>query len=417
MPASAHKTPARRDVTITREFAAPRSRVFQMWTEAERMAQWWGPHGFTNPVCEVDARPGGAIRIHMRAPDGMVYPMRGTFEAVAPERLVFTAVAEDREGNALLEAHTTVTLAEQGDKTKLTVQASAVGLAPVASDMIAGMEQGWTQSLERLADALAQQGAREDSVPPRVVSRDEWLVARKALLAKERELTHARDRLAAERRALPWVKVDKPYVFDTPAGRTTLGDLFGDKSQLAIYHFMLAPNSHHICPGCAFLADHVDAARQHFEHADLAFAAVSRAPLARIEEVRKRMGWRFNWVSAFGSDFNYDYGVSFTDAQIAAGKTDYNYGTTPSAHPDLPGTSIFAKDAAGDVFHTYSAYTRGSEQLIGALNWLDLTPKGRNESGVMSWVRLHDEYGGGANACCHRTNARRSPDGAERNPG
>src|SRR5262245_34543305 len=404
MTAPARKTPsARRDVTITRLLDAPRDRVFHMWTDPARVAQWWGPHGFTNPVCEVDARPGGAMRIHMRAPDGVVHPMRGIFETVAPERLVFTAIPEDLAGNVLLEAHTTVTLAEQGGKTKLTVQASAIELAPVASDMIAGMEAGWTQTLERLADALApQRAAHEDSVPPRVVSRDEWLTARKALLAKERELTHAHDRLAAERRALPWVRVEKSYAFDTTAGRKTLGDLFGDKSQLAIYHFMLAPDSDHICDGCAFLADHIDAARMHFEHADLAFAAVSRAPLAPIEQVRKAMAWRFTWVSSFGSDFNHDYGVSCTPEQIASGNTGYNYGTTPYANPDLPGTSIFARDAAGQVFHTYSAYTRGSEQLIGALNWLDLTPKGRNESGVMSWVRLHDEYEQrSGESCCH----------------
>jgi predicted dithiol-disulfide oxidoreductase (DUF899 family) len=235
----------------------------------------------------------------------------------------------------------------------------------------------------------------------RVVSRQDWLVARKALLAKERELTHARDRLSAERRALPWVKVDKVYVFDTPDGRKTLADLFDGRSQLAIYHFMLAPGSSHVCDGCAFLADHVDAARLHFEHADLSFAAVSRAPLAQIEQVRKRMGWRFTWVSSFGSDFNYDYGVSVTDDQIDQGKTGYNYGTTPYANPDLPGTSIFARDEAGHVFHTYSSYARGGELLLGAFNWLDLTPKGRNETGTMSWIRLHDEYEQGAHACCH----------------
>jgi predicted dithiol-disulfide oxidoreductase (DUF899 family) len=235
----------------------------------------------------------------------------------------------------------------------------------------------------------------------RVVSREDWLTARKALLAKERELTHARDRLSAERRALPWVKVDKVYAFDTPDGRKTLADLFDGRSQLAIYHFMLAPGSSHICDGCAFLADHIDAARLHFEHADLSFAAVSRAPLAQIEQVKKRMGWRFTWVSSFGSNFNYDYGVSFTDEQIDKGETGYNYGTTPYANPDLPGTSIFAKDEAGQVFHTYSSYARGGELLLGALNWLDLTPKGRNETGTMSWVRLHDEYDQGAHACCH----------------
>jgi predicted dithiol-disulfide oxidoreductase (DUF899 family) len=238
----------------------------------------------------------------------------------------------------------------------------------------------------------------------RVVSREEWLVARKALLGKEKELTRARDRISAERRALPWVKVDKVYAFDTTEGRRTLADLFDGRSQLVVYHFMLAPYSEHICDGCAFLADHVDAARMHFEHADLTFAAVSRAALSRIEQVRRRMGWRFKWVSSFGSGFNYDYRVSFTDEHIAKGEVDYNYGTTPYAEADLPGTSVFAKDAAGQVFHTYSSYARGGDLLLGAFNWLDLTPKGRNESGIMSWVRLHDEYdtnGADADACRH----------------
>ncbi len=234
-----------------------------------------------------------------------------------------------------------------------------------------------------------------------IVSRKEWLAARKALLAKERELTHLRDRISAERRALPWVKVEEDYVFDAPEGRASLADLFDGRGQLAVYHFMLAPGSDHICDGCAFLADHVDGARQHFEQADLSFVAVSRAPLAQIEAVKRRMGWRFRWVSSFGSDFNYDYGVSFTAEQVARGQTGYNYGTTPYAAADLPGVSVFARDEAGQVFHTYSAYARGGELLIGAFNWLDLTPKGRNETSTMSWVRLHDEYDKQPTSCCH----------------
>jgi predicted dithiol-disulfide oxidoreductase (DUF899 family) len=232
-----------------------------------------------------------------------------------------------------------------------------------------------------------------DMKPQRIASRDDWLAARKWLLAKERELTHLRDEINAERRALPWVKVDKPYVFEGPNGRVSLAELFDGRSQLAVYHFMLTPGSDHVCPGCSFLADHIDAARMHFEHADLSFAAVSRAPFGQIEPVRKRMGWRFTWVSSFGNDFNYDYRVSFTAQEIAKGTTDYNFGTTPSAHVDLPGTSVFAKDGEGQVFHTYSGYARGGEPLLGAFNWLDLTPKGRNETTVMGWVRLHDEYG------------------------
>jgi predicted dithiol-disulfide oxidoreductase (DUF899 family) len=239
--------------------------------------------------------------------------------------------------------------------------------------------------------------------PHKIASREDWLAARKWLLGKERELTHLRDQLNAERRALPWVKVDKAYVFDTPSGKESLADLFDGRSQLAVYHFMLTPGSDHVCDGCAFLADHIDAARMHFEHADLSFAAVSRAPLSQIESVKKRMGWRFKWVSSFGNDFNYDYQVSFTQEQIAKRETGYNFGTTPYADVDLPGTSVFAKDAGGQVFHTYSSYARGGELLLGAFNWLDLTPKGRNEAGTMSWVRLHDEYDerGEAEACCH----------------
>jgi predicted dithiol-disulfide oxidoreductase (DUF899 family) len=228
--------------------------------------------------------------------------------------------------------------------------------------------------------------------PNAIVSRDEWLAARKALLDREKETTQALDRLRAERRALPWVKVDKPYTFGTPDGRATLADLFEGRSQLAVYHFMLAPGSDHICSGCAFLSDHVDAARTHFEHADLSFVAVSRAPLAQIERVKERMGWRFQWVSSQGSDFNYDFGVSFRPEQVARGEVGYNYGTTSYAAEDLHGTSVFAKGEDGSVFHTYSTYARGAELLSGAFNWLDLTPKGRNEGATMDWVRLHDEY-------------------------
>jgi len=226
-----------------------------------------------------------------------------------------------------------------------------------------------------------------------IVSREEWLNARKTLLAKERAMTHALDALRAERRQLPWVKVEKPYVFEAPDGKCTLGDLFRGRSQLAVYHFMLTPGSDHICRGCSYTADHVDAARQHFEQADLAFTAVSRVPLQRIEEVKARMGWTFPWVSSEGSDFNFDFGVSFTPEQLAEGRAIYNYGTVIRNSPDMFGTSIFVKDGSGDVFHSYSTHHRGTELLMGAFNWLDLAPKGRNEAGgTMNWVQLHDEY-------------------------
>ena len=226
-----------------------------------------------------------------------------------------------------------------------------------------------------------------------IVSRTEWLDARKALLAKERAMTHQLDALRAERRQLPWVRIDKPYVFAGPEGACTLGDLFRGRSQLAIYNFMLTPGSEHVCRGCSFVSDHIDAARQHFEHADLSFAAVSRVPLQRIEEVRRRMGWTFPWVSSHGSDFNYDFGVSFMPEDIAAGRAIYNYGEVLQESQDMFGVNIFVKDEDGAIFHCYAAFRRGAELLMGALNWLDLVPKGRNESaGAMSWVRLHDEY-------------------------
>jgi predicted dithiol-disulfide oxidoreductase (DUF899 family) len=226
-----------------------------------------------------------------------------------------------------------------------------------------------------------------------IVSREEWLEARKALLARERDMTHQLDALRAARRALPWVRLDKDYLFDGPDGRVSLADLFDGRTQLAIYHFMLTPGSDHICPGCAFISDHVDAARRHFEHADLSFAAVSRAPIERIEAVRERMGWTFRWVSSDDGPLNYDFGVSFTPEQREAGEAVYNYGTIIERSPDMFGVSIFAKGEDGAIYHTYSTYHRGPELLIGAFNWLDLVPKGRNESeGTMAWVRLHDEY-------------------------
>jgi predicted dithiol-disulfide oxidoreductase (DUF899 family) len=226
-----------------------------------------------------------------------------------------------------------------------------------------------------------------------VVSHEEWLTARKALLVKERAVTHELDALRAERRELPWERVEKSYVFEGPEGKCTLGSLFRGRNQLAVYNFMLTPGSDHICPGCSFTVDHVDAARQHFEQADLAFTAVSRVPLERIEEVKSRMGWTFPWVSSQGNDFNFDFGVSFTPDDLVSGRALYNYGTVIRNSQDMFGTSIFVKDDGGAIFHSYSTYHRGTELLMGAFNWLDLAPKGRNETkGTMSWVRLHDKY-------------------------
>jgi predicted dithiol-disulfide oxidoreductase (DUF899 family) len=234
----------------------------------------------------------------------------------------------------------------------------------------------------------------------RIVSRDEWLVARKALLAQEKQATRLRDTVNAARLALPWVRMEQAYAFDTPDGRKNLAELFGGRSQLIVYHFMLGPDWTAGCPGCSFLADHLDGALPHLEHHDVSLVAVSQAPLERIAAYQARMGWRFPWVSSFGSAFNFDFGVSFTPEQLAQDCVSYNYTETPvaRAHDELPGLSAFFRDEADAVFHTYSSYARGPEELIGTLMILDRAPKGRNEATIMDWVRRHDEYGDASGA-------------------
>src|SRR5688572_5726674 len=229
----------------------------------------------------------------------------------------------------------------------------------------------------------------------RVVSRDEWITERKTLLAHEKGLTRLRDEIARERRALPWVRIDKNYVFDTPEGRRTLAELFEGRRQLLVQHFMFAPGWEQGCPSCSFMADHNDGMNVHLAHRDVTLVAVSRATLAEIERFRQRMGWQFKWVSSDGNDFNYDFGVSFTPEEVAKGTIDYNYGTWPHAYEEWPGVSAFCKDDAGDVFHTYATYGRGVEVMMHTYAMLDLMPKGRDERNVeykMGWVRHHDRY-------------------------
>ena len=238
-------------------------------------------------------------------------------------------------------------------------------------------------------------------MPHRAVSRDEWLAARKAHLKNEKALTRMRDLVAAERRALPWVKIDKEYVFDTAEGKRTLAELFDGRSQLIVYHFMWRWDLGQGCPSCSFFADHVDGANIHLANHDVTFVAISRGRLADLEVYRKRLGWRFKLISSYGSDFNHDFHVSFTKEELAKGKVYYNYQMTEDAYEELPGLSVFYKDDTGAVFHTYSTYGRGGDILIGAHNFLDLTPKGRNEGTIMDWVRRHDEYEGAApQSCC-----------------
>lgn len=229
----------------------------------------------------------------------------------------------------------------------------------------------------------------------RVVSRERWIAERKALLAREKELTHLRDQIARERRALPWVRVEKNYVFDAPEGSRTLAELFGGRHQLLVQHFMFGPGWEQGCKSCSFMADHLDGMNVHLAHRDVTLLVVSRAPLAEIERFRRRMDWQFKWVSSHGSDFNHDFGVSFTPEETAKGEVYYNYAVRPFPSEEAPGISVFYQDEAGQVFHTYSTYERGVEVMMGTYSLLDLTPKGRDEADVpykMEWLRHHDKY-------------------------
>jgi predicted dithiol-disulfide oxidoreductase (DUF899 family) len=233
---------------------------------------------------------------------------------------------------------------------------------------------------------------------PKIVSREEWLEARKKLLAKEKQLTRERDALAAERRQLPWVKVEKSYVFDGPNGKLTLADLFDGKSQLIIYHLMFGPDWQEACPSCSFNMDHTDGALVHLAQRDVSFAAISRAAYPKIAGFKKRMGWRFNWVSSNGNDFNRDYHVWFTKEELATGKVNHNFTLEAFPGTDAPGISVFYKNQNGEIFHTYSAYARGTETTMNTYNYLDYVPKGRDEDALsftMSWLRHHDRYADG----------------------
>ena len=229
----------------------------------------------------------------------------------------------------------------------------------------------------------------------KVVSREQWLAARRELLAKEKQLTRERDALAAERRKLPWVKVEKEYVFDTPNGKRTIAELFENRSQLIVYHFMFAPGWEAGCPSCSIVGDNIEGCAKHLASRDVTLVAVSRATLPEIEAFKKRMGWRFKWASSFGNDFNRDYNVSFTKEEVASKKTYYNFGVNPFPSEEGPGGSVFYKNEKGEVFHTYSAYARGLEPIMGVYNYLDIVPKGRDEEGLsfpMAWVRHRDRY-------------------------
>ena len=233
------------------------------------------------------------------------------------------------------------------------------------------------------------------SSQPIIVSAEKWLAARREFLREEKEFSKLRDRLAARRRELPWTRVAAPYTFDSADGRVSLAELFGDHSQLIVYHFMLAPGWEEGCRGCSFVSDHFDGTLAHLAARDVSFTAVSLAPLAEIERFKARMGWRFPWVSSHGTPFNRDLGVSFTPAEMEAGKADYNFGLNDIMVDEMPGLSVFARGADDEIYRTYSTYSRGLDPLINTYNLLDLTPQGRHEdpAAPMSWVRHHDRYG------------------------
>jgi predicted dithiol-disulfide oxidoreductase (DUF899 family) len=229
----------------------------------------------------------------------------------------------------------------------------------------------------------------------RIVTRSQWLEARLQLLAAEKDLTRLRDQLSQRRRELPWVKVEQPYRFDSERGPLSLAELFGDKRQLLVYHLMFAPDWDAACKSCSFWADGWTGILPHLAARDVSFAAISRAPLPKLQAYAKRLGWTFPWVSSGGSDFNFDFGVSFDKATIERGEANYNYRKTAEVASDMPGVSVFYKGDDGAVYHTYSTFERGIDALNPAYQYLDLTPKGRDEAGLahsMSWVKRHDEY-------------------------
>jgi predicted dithiol-disulfide oxidoreductase (DUF899 family) len=241
---------------------------------------------------------------------------------------------------------------------------------------------------------MAKLTTRSGTKEHKVVSHDQWIKARKQYLAKEKKFTRLRDQVNRQRRDLPWERVEKEYIFDGPAGKETLAELFDGKRQLIVYHFMFGPGWKDGCPHCSFWADHYDSVTIHIGQRDTAFAVVSRAPLKEIQPFKRRMGWRFKWVSSFHTDFNFDFNVSFTPEQIKSGVLPYNYGKSKMKIDELQGVSAFYRDKSGDIYHTYSSYARGIDLMNTTYNFLDLTAKGRDEdpNASQNWVRYHDKY-------------------------
>lgn len=385
---------------IVRVMPASAEEVFDAWVDPESLAVWMAPGSVVRSVVEVDARVGGRFRILMKGPD-CDHEHAGEYRVLErPRRLVFTWASEATGGRSTTVSVEIRPLGPGESELTLTHE----GLPDEAAT--ARHRSGWGDILRNLGEALRARGGRgagaggggvmhekrAGTTGHPVVSREAWLGARTALLAKEKEFSRLRDELSRQRRALPWVKVEKQYVFEGPAGKETLSDLFQGRSQLVIYHFMFHPDSNEGCKHCSFWADSFDGNDVHLAHRDVSFLVVSRAPLAKLQAFQRRMGWSFKWVSSFATDFNHDYHVSFTPDQVA-GEAVYNY-VKGKVMPEREGLSVFCKDAAGDVFHSYSCYARGIDLLNTAYNILDLVPKGRDEEGEgpQAWVRHHDRY-------------------------
>ena len=363
------------DLSLTRIVEAPPERVFDAWLST-RWGEWVGPAGIWGEVTMLEPHVGGRYRIVMHQPTGNTLTVGGVYREIdRPRRLVFSWMWEHEKVDTLV----TLSFRAVDGKTELTLKHEGFQSAERRD----GHQHGWTGTLEKLAARFA--GAR-------VVPLAEWLDARKALLAHEKEFTRARDSLSAARRALPWVKVEKDYAFDGPKGRVPFGELFGGCGQLIVYHFMFHPDWTEGCKSCSFWADNYNGVAVHLNHRDTGLVAVSRAPYAKLAAYEARMGWSFPWYSSQDSDFNYDFGVSFRKG--SAGQ-NYNFGTAAFGGEEAPGVSVFARDSAGSIFHTYSTYARGLDMLNGAYHLLDLTPKGRDEDALdypMAWVRRHDQY-------------------------
>src|SRR5262245_44207902 len=351
-------------LTLKRRLNASPAQVFSAWADPEKIVRWFGPAETSSSSVRANGRPGGRYGISFKTEDGEYHEIGGVYREVVPDtRLVFSLAWPS-------------TLAHHR-------------IAPAAGGVHALRVRDGA-GVRRL---FFLEGDR--TMPHQIVSRDEWLAARKALLAKEKAFTKERDALSQERRRLPWVKVDKTYVFEGSAGKETLADLFAGRSQLLVSHFMFGPDWKEGCPSCSFWADNYNGAVVHLSHRDVSLVAISRAPLEKLESYRKRMGWSFKWVSSYGNDFNRDYHVSFTPEEQKTAV--YNYKAGGFGSSEAPGVSVFIKGADGQIFHTYSCYARGLDMLNGAYHLLDLVPKGRDEQGLsypMAWVRRHDQYEG-----------------------